>query len=367
MASTLIAVTAAAGKTGHAVVRELRDKGLPVRALVRGTDARSEALVQLGAEIVHTDLSDPASMTAALSGVQRAYYCPPISPSTGKMLDAFLHAAEANRLEAVTAMSQWLASPNHPTLMTRDMWAIEQRMPKLQSAVTILNPGFFADNYLRVTLGMAAQLGIYPNFVGTSRNAPPSNDDMARVAAAVLADPERHAGRRYRVTGPELIGVTEITGALSKVLGRRVRAIDAPEWLLNKVAAYRGEPRYDMAVFRHYLVDHRQGAFAFGAPTDLVREVTGRPAESFETTVRTYTARPEAQRTGAAFRKVLAEFMLAPFWRGYNHDAYERRLGLHRPAHALYAMQDDDWKSDHTQPWGLAKASANVQPLWRSA
>ena len=367
MSPPLIAVTAAAGKTGRAVVRELRSRGLPVRALVRQRDARSEVLERLGAEVVETDLFDGDRMASALQGVQRAYYCPPLDPQTGRALDAFMDAAKAKRLEAVAAMTQWLAGPNHPTRMTRDMWAVEQRLPTLaNTAVTILNPGFFADNYLRVSIGMAAQLGLYPNFVGDSRNAPPSNDDMARVAAGVLADPDRYAGRRLRITGPALIGVAEITAALSKVLGRRVRRLDAPEWLLSKVAAYRGEPRYDMAVFRHYLVDHRQGAFEYGAPTGAVQEVTGHPAESFEATARSYLAQPDAQRTGAAFRRVLAEFMLAPAWRGYDHKATERRLGVSPPPGALYAMQDEAWKADHAHPDAGAPADT-IQRLRRSA
>ena len=353
MEAPLIGVTAAAGKTGQAVVRELRNKGLPVRALVRRRDERTAALALLGAEIVETDLQDGDAVSIALKGVRRAYYCPPLSPETSGTLNAFVYAAGENRLEAVVAMSQWLASPNHPALMTRDMWSVEQRMPMLEdTAVTILNPGFFADNYLRVGVGMAAQLGLYPNFVGDSRNAPPSNDDIGRVAAAVLADPDRHAGRRYRITGPDLIGVKEIVAALSRVLRRRIRTIEAPDWLFDKVAAYRGEPRYDMSVFRHYLVDHREGAFEYGAPTDVVYDVTGKPAESFETTVRTYAARPEAQRGGGAFLKALTDFMLAPLWRGYDHDAFERDRGLSAPPNSVYAMHDDFWKIDHARPDG---------------
>ena len=172
---------------------------------------------------------------------------------------------------------------------------------------------------------------------------------MGRVVAGVLADPDRYAGRRMRITGPALIGVAEITAALSKVFDRRVRAFNAPQWLLSKVGALRGEPRYDMALIRHYLEDHRQGAFAYGAPTDVVQEVTGRPAESFERTAWSYTSRPEAQRTGAAFRTVLGEFLLAPLWRGYDLAAVDRQLGPH-PAHPLYAMRDAAWKADRAPP-----------------
>ncbi len=355
-----ILVTGSTGKTGRAVVQELLAKDWPVRALVRSRDARSEALARKGAEIVVANLFEGEQMAAALAGVKRAYYCPPMHSETSKTLAAFLYAAEKNRLEAVAAMTQWLASPTHPAQMTRDMWAVEQALPKLDSAaVTILNPGFFADNYLRVGLGMAAQLGLYANFVGDSKNAPPSNADMGRVAAAVLMEPDRHASRRYRITGPELIGVQGIVATLSKVLGRKVRAIDAPEWLLDKVAAYRGESRLDIALLHYYLEDHRQGAFAFGAPTNDVFEVTGRPAESFEATVRAYKERPEAQRTSAAFIKAFGEFMLSPLWRGYDSARFERNAGIHPIATPLYAMQDDAWKADRLEQFNTGSRLSN--------
>lgn len=343
----LIAVTGAAGKTGRATALALLERGQRVRALVRREDARSDTLARAGAEVVVANLHDAQSMATALHGTQRAYYCPPIDPYAAVALNAFLYAARSVGLEAVTAMTQWLASPSHPTQMTRDMWMIERLLPALPgTAVTILNPGFFADNYLRVGLGMAVQLGIYPNFVGDSRNAPPSNDDMGRVAAAVLADPTPHAGRRYRVTGPALIDADDIVAVLARVFERRVRRLDAPEWLLGKVAAYRGEPRYDIAVFRRYLRDHREGAFEFGGPTDVVRDLTGAPAEPFERTVLGYASRPESMRTWRAFARSAAEFMLAPLWKGYDDERLARTLGLPRIAHPLHAMQDEAWKAD---------------------
>lgn len=354
MTEPCIAVTGATGKTGSATVEQLLRLNQSVRAVVRVADRRSQALARLGAEVVVADLYDPQQMSEALAGSQRAYYCPPMTPHAVKTLTAFAYAVEANRLEAVVAMSQWLASPRHPALLTRDMWDVEQLLGRLPDmAVTVLNPGFFADNYLRVSLAMAAQLGVYANFVGDSRNAPASNQDMARVAAAVLADPAPHAGHRYRITGPALIGANEIVAALSTVLARKVRRLDAPNWLFNKVAAYRGEPRYEMAMARHYWVDHRQGAFEFGAPTDVVARVTGRPAEDFTTTVKAYARTAGAQRTTTAFARALAEFMIAPLWRGYDHDRYEAALALPQPTRPLYAMHDDAWKAErHAQLTG---------------
>ncbi len=74
-------------------------------------------------------------------------------------------------------------------------------VPATSSEHTIVRPGFFADAYLVLT-GLAAHLGVFPWIYGDSRNAPPSNEDIARVAVAVLTDPARHAVKSYRPTGP---------------------------------------------------------------------------------------------------------------------------------------------------------------------
>lgn len=82
MHKPLILVTGAAGKTGSALVDQLRDRGYPVRAIVRQRDARSDRLAARGADIVIADIRDPDQMLNAMNGVQRAYYCPPISPQS---------------------------------------------------------------------------------------------------------------------------------------------------------------------------------------------------------------------------------------------------------------------------------------------
>jgi len=68
----------------------------------------------------------------------------------------------------------------------------------------------FAYNFLR-TIDFAALLGIYPVLSGDGRAAPVSNEDMARVVAVLLAEgPDKHAGRGYRPTGPQLLSAREM-------------------------------------------------------------------------------------------------------------------------------------------------------------
>ena len=202
MVKPRIIVTGATGKTGSVVVSELLKAGYPVRALVHGEDGRSGRLKAQGAEIAVADMSDVERVANALKDVQRAYYCPPIDPYMIQGAAAFAVTAKEARLEHIVGMTQWLASPSHPSLMTRQHWLVDRLFSAIPGvAHTIIKPGFFADDYL-VTIGASTQLGIFPWMFGNSRKAPPSNEDIARVAVAALMDPARHAGKSYRPTGP---------------------------------------------------------------------------------------------------------------------------------------------------------------------
>ena len=294
-----IAVTGATGKTGAAVASQLLERNWPVRALVHRRDARSAHLEKMGAEIAVADLFDYDQMASALRGTQRAYFCPPFHPHMIQSAATFALAARETRLEAVVGLSQWLASPSHPSLATRHNWLADHLFGLLpDTAHVIVNPGYFADNYLRL-IDFAALLGIFPILTGHSRNAPPSNEDIARVAVAALMSPERHAGQSYRPTGPQLLSAHEMAAILQNVLGHRVRSVEMPLWMFVRAARLQGVSAYELSGLRYYIEDHKAGAFERGAPNDDVLRVTGRAPESFETTARRYAASPRARRNGS--------------------------------------------------------------------
>src|SRR5262249_30391637 len=143
-----IIVTGATGKTGSIVVAELLKAGYPVRALVHREDHRSEHLRAQGAEIAVADMCDVERVADALKDVQRAYYCPPFKPHMLQGAIAFAVAVQEARLEHIVSLTQWLASPSHPSLMTRQLWLIDQLFSMVPGvAHTLLNPGYFADVY----------------------------------------------------------------------------------------------------------------------------------------------------------------------------------------------------------------------------
>ena len=345
-----ILVTGATGRTGAVVVSELLKAGYPVRALVRRDDERSAALRSRGAEIAIGDMTDVERVTAAMQGVHRAYWLPPYDPSMLTGAAVFATAARHARLESVVVLSQWLASPSHPALSTRQHWLADRFFEMIPGlAVTTVNPGLFADSPYLATIGLAAHLGVMPWIFGEGRTAPPSVDDIGRVAAAVLMDPTRHAGRTYRPTGPELLSGPDMARILGQVFDRRVRLVPTPLGVFLKGAYLDGHPLVLLSAMTHYIEEHRRGAFTLGAPNDDVQHVTGRIPESFEVVARRHATLPANRRSNAKTLRAFAQFMMLPFAPMPSMKRYLRGLQVAAPSKPQYTDESPVWQREHGQ------------------
>ena len=349
MTKPKILVTGGAGRTGAPAARHLLQAGYPVRAFVRRRTAAATALETAGAELFVGDLNDFQDLRRAMDGVQRAYHRPPFAPHLLHGVSLFALAAEEARLEAVALMSQWNASADHPSVISREHWIANQLyrwMPSVE--VVHINPGLFAFAYL---LGLPAlvHFGMLMAPFGAGRNAPPSNEDIGRVAAHILMNPAPHIGRSYRPTGPELLAPDDIAAILSRVLDLTVTYRDVPLPLFVKAARAQGFPLSEIAHLRHYAAEHGNGAFAAGAPTDHVATVTGTPPEGFETIARRYIAEPnlihpalrigtKTQAAGLMLRTMLT--------RKVDLDAWERRQAYPLLRDPVFASDSPEWRRD---------------------
>jgi NAD(P)H dehydrogenase (quinone) len=117
--------------------------------------------------------------------------------------------------------------------------------------------------------------------------------------------------------------------------------------MFMKTARMGGYPIDLLSNLRYYVDDHKRGAFELGAPTTDVLDVTGRPAEDFETIARRYAALPRNQRTLGNWLRQLPQFMMAPLRRGYNFDRYDRELRRPFPSEPQLAPESDVWRREH--------------------
>jgi NAD(P)H dehydrogenase (quinone) len=352
MTTTRVLVTGATGRIGGAVTAQLLEKGVTTRAVVHRDDGRSARLRALGAEVIVADIFDIQQVQAAMDGVDRLYYNPPYHPHALDSAVAFAVAAQRSGVEAVVALGQWLASPEHPSLSTRQAWLTDKLFELLPDSVHVaVDPGFFADNYLQL-VPLAAQLGVLPVPTGGRRNAPPSNEDIARVAVGALLDPHRHDGRSYRPTGPTMLSGAEIADAVGTALGRQVRHLEIPAWMFMRAvrqnAKRLGADLFFESSLRHYLPEYALGTWEVGGPTTHVRDVAGVEPEDFLTIARHYTTGPDAQRTASNLARQVWQFLLTGLVPMHRLDRFDRRQQHPQPAHPRLSGQSAVWRDEHT-------------------
>ena len=214
-------ITGATGATGGNAARQLLEKEHAVRVLAHRPDERSEQLQKLGAEVVFGDFLDFDSVRAALSGVQRAYFCYPISPGLVQATAQFAQAAKEAGVEVIVNMSQKSARSDAKSEAARQHWLSERVFDWSGVPAVHLRPTFFAEWLLNLA-PMIRQGRMLAPFSATGRHAPVAAEDQARLIAAILQHPTTHVGKTYPLFGPVELTYPEIAAIISLVIGKEV-------------------------------------------------------------------------------------------------------------------------------------------------
>lgn len=309
-----VLVTSAGGKTGQHVVPRLIKKGHFVRAFVRRNDARADRFRKMGADVIVGNQYAMSDMRKAMDGIQYAYHCAPTAANGLHFGAVFAAAAAEQKLEHVVVLGQWLADEKHPSIFTREAWLNERLIELLPCSHTMVNVGWFADNYLMV-LEPAVQLGILPMPLGPGhekKDVPPSLEDLADFCVEALVNPEDHSGKWYRPTGPNLVSPDDVAEAIGRAAQRTVKYDNISEAMFLKALKALQPPMYSEAMLTQlniYVEEYRRGAFAIGGATNHIETVLNRRAEDMDTiAAREVALRPEANRTFANKMRALQNF-----------------------------------------------------------
>lgn len=266
-----VLVLGATGKVGGGVARALAARGdLEVVAGVR-SPARAGGLPP-GVAARHLDLDDPATLPAALDGVERVLLLTGYSVDMLRQSKRFLDAAKAAGVRHVVHVGASGAATNEVA-----HWGWHQLVEAYVEARgfswTHLRPEAFMQN---VAAFGWLRGGVLADHVGGARWSWVDCADVAAIAAEALADPGRHAGMAYRL-GTEAASLDEVAAMLTAGLGLPVRVERvAPERFYEAAVAGGGDPAY-LACVRDQLRLNAAAAIPGADETfDTVRAVTGR-------------------------------------------------------------------------------------------
>jgi uncharacterized protein YbjT (DUF2867 family) len=272
----MILVVGATGTNGREVVTRLAAAGHAVRALVRGSE-RADGLGLPHVECVAGDLDGPASLDAALKGVDRAFIVTAVDPRAVGRFRNFFDAAKRARTPHVVKFSGMGAGDADAEIL-RQHGEADRLLAASGVPYTLLKPNSFFQNLLW-SAGTIKDHGAFYLPLRDGRQSLVDVRDIADVAVATLTRPG-HEGRTYEITGPESLSYADVAATLTKVLGKPVRYVDVPP-----EAAKDGMLRAGMSEWNAAAVTELYGVFATGRyayVTDTVQRLTGRPPRSFE-------------------------------------------------------------------------------------
>ncbi|RBY76429.1 nucleoside-diphosphate sugar epimerase [Geodermatophilus sp. TF02-6] len=267
----MIVVTAAGGQTGAAVVRALRARGEPVRAVVGRPRPRPE-LTGLGAEVVVAELTQPLPWADVLAGADALYLAwPNFDPDEAEGARALFGEARRAGVGRVVYHSvlrpQARSMPHHAGKDRAEEALDAAGLPSWR----VLQPCAYAQN-------LDDQL---PDVAATGRLRSPwglrtaqSLVDLADVAeaAAVLLCEDGLDGGTFEAAGPEPLTAPRLAELLGTHLGRQVTAEDVVP---------RGEvPASYAGRCRRLMFDHYRAHGFVGSPRVLTA-LLGRPPRSF--------------------------------------------------------------------------------------
>lgn len=279
----------AVGSVSRRVVEILRDRGEPVRAMVRRDDERAETLRAIGAEVVVGDLTSAGDVLVAMQGAHRMFFNMSVSEDyLAATAEVCAVARELGQLEAIVNMSQMTVSQMTLTSAKesnqhRLHWLAEHVLNWSALPVIHVRPTVFLDNPLFTWLAARSvkEHGVLALPFGTGGTSPIAAADVATVVAALLQDPTDRIGAVYELTGPEVLDIAALAERYGRALGRRISGEDLShdEWEREVLTAI-GLPDHVHQHIATMALLHR--AHRYERATDDVERILGRPGETVE-------------------------------------------------------------------------------------
>ena len=278
-----VLVVGATGRIGRHVVDQLLRAGARVRAFTRRPDA---AEFPADVEVIGGDLTDPASLDAAMRGTAAVFliWTAPITAAPAAINVIASHAPE--RVVYVNSPHR-VAHPffQQPNALRSVHAEVDRLIAASGLKATALRPGMFASNVRDWWLPQLRNGDVVRWPYRNVETAPIDERDIASVAAHALLD-ARHVGADYVLTGPEALSHAEQLHAIGEATGRTLRFEELTPDEFRRATA---------GVWPAAAVDMLLSAWAatLGHPayvTSTVADVTGTPARTFRDWAKDYAS-----------------------------------------------------------------------------
>jgi NADH dehydrogenase len=236
----MIVITGATGFVGEEVVKQAREAGYPVRAIVREPDRARWLTDRYGVELFHGNVLYAPSIDGAMKDAKCVIHLVGIIYEWKENTFERVHAQATKNVidEAKKAgvkrfvhMSALGVRENARSRYQQSKWAGEEFVRKGGLAWTIFRPSFIygaRDKGINTLAGLVRRLPFIPVLgSGNSKIQPISVENVAKAFVGAIRNDES-ISKIYDLCGPEAFTWNELYDKLQAVLGTRKKKIHLP-------------------------------------------------------------------------------------------------------------------------------------------
>jgi uncharacterized protein YbjT (DUF2867 family) len=223
-----VLMVGATGRHAHWVLRELSQRGVSVRALVR-TRERADVARQNGAtEVAFGDLTEPASLRDALAGMDGVFHIGPAhTAGEAEMGVAMVDAAHAAGVRKFV-----FSGVIHPSISALTNHAaaklpVEDALYSSELDFTVLQPARFMQNFERSWNDIIEHDRLAQPYSLSAKMCSVDYRDVAEVAAMAMTGNELSYGT-FELSAPGMQDSHQTAEIISDVLGRTITAVQIP-------------------------------------------------------------------------------------------------------------------------------------------
>lgn len=272
-----LAITGSTGRLGGMVARALAQQSIPQRLLVR-TLAKAPNLTK--ADVHVSTYFNTEETRNSLAGVKTLFMVSAAESSDRlEQHRQFIEAAAASGVQHLVYTSFLGASEEATFTLARDHWSTEEYIRDSGMSYTFLRDNFYQDIF-----PLFESEGLIAGPAGHGTVAAVAIADVAAVATKVLQNPENFAKATLDLTGPRALSLEEIAHTIEEVTGRPTRYLNQTldEALATRAPYQPEEWQMDAWISTYTAI----AADELSAVTSTVQDVLGRPAQTFEETLR---------------------------------------------------------------------------------
>lgn len=279
----MIAITGATGQLGQQVIEQILTKvpANQVVALVRNP-AKAEALSKLGVVVRQADYTNPASLDAALAGVDKLLLIS--SSEVGQRLEQHRNVINAAKKAGVKllAYTSILRADTSAIGLAVEHKATEQLIKDSGLNYVLLRNGWYTENYAASIPG-AIGAGAFAGSAGEGRIASAARGDYAAAAVAVLTQ-DGHANKTYELAGDDAYTLAEFAAEISRASGKQIPYVNLPEAEFSGLLEKVGLPKPVADLLASSDVSASEGALFDDSHT--LSKLIGRPTTAYSEVVK---------------------------------------------------------------------------------